>query len=71
MYNKKILKIVKANDSDLDIQSLKNVLIVYRGGGYDGCFWEPNVAFFDSEEIFYDILSTGCNGCKTINQVNL
>ena len=43
---------------------MDNVLIQYKGGGYDGCFWEWNYACIIDGK-FYDINSTGRNGCET------
>jgi hypothetical protein len=47
----------------------KNVLIQYKGGGYDGCFWEWNFCYFDNDSIFYDIFSSGRNGCNTTKKI--
>lgn len=48
-------------------------LIMYEGGGYDGCRWEPNYFLTDAEfadEIteFHDIYSSGFRGIKTLEQ---
>lgn len=41
-----------------------NVLVQYKGGGYDGCWWEWNfAAMIDGE--FVDIFSSGYKGCDT------
>lgn len=40
----------------------KNMLLCYEGGGYDGCFWECNFAFWDHNGVFRDIYSSGHNG---------
>jgi hypothetical protein len=42
-----------------------NTIVQYKGGGYDGCFWERNYAYFDTEGNFHCIVSTGRNGCDT------
>ena len=42
-----------------------NTVVQYKGGGYDGCFWEHNYAYFDSNGNFHSIVATGRNGCKT------
>ncbi len=42
------------------------VLVEYRGGGYDGCFWEYNYFYMDPDEQFVDIYSSGYNGCETL-----
>ena len=38
---------------------MKCTLIRYKGGGYDGCFWEWNYAYFDSGGDFHDVFSSG------------
>jgi hypothetical protein len=48
------------------MRKLRNVLVEYQGGGYDGCFWEWNYAFIDSRGVFHDIFSSGRSGCKTL-----
>lgn len=48
------------------------LLIQYKGGGYDGCHWEWNYAYLDDlsgEVTFSDIVSTGWNGCRTLNEL--
>ena len=47
---------------------MKNVLVQYQGGGYDGCFWEWNFFFIDKDEKFHDIFSSGREGIT--NQKN-
>ena len=44
------------------------VLIQYKGGGYDGCFWEWNYAAIIDDE-FHNIASTGRKGCETREQL--
>jgi hypothetical protein len=39
-------------------------LIQYRGGGYDGCFWEWNV-FMMVDGVFSDIYSSGRDGISS------
>lgn len=46
-----------------------NQLVMYEGGGYDGCFYEWNYAFFDENSKFHCIAATGINGCKTEEQL--
>lgn len=41
---------------------MKNVLIQYKGGGYEGCFWEWNFFAYDINGKFHDILSSGRMG---------
>jgi len=44
---------------------MKNVLVQYKGGGYDGCFWEWNYCYFSKDGKFHDIHSSGSSGCDT------
>jgi len=47
-------------------------LVQYKGGGYDGCFWEWNYAvIFDNEwqTQFIDIFSSGRNGIKNLDDM--
>ena len=44
---------------------MKNILVLYRGGGYDGCWWEWNYFSFDSTGKFYNLYTSGRNGIKT------
>ncbi len=46
----------------------KNNLIQYRGGGYDGCFWEWNYFFVDNKGAFHDVYSSGRAGADTIEK---
>ena len=41
---------------------MKNVLIQYKDGGYEGCFWEWNFFAYDVNGEFHNVLSTGRNG---------
>ena len=43
-------------------ESLNNHIIEYKGGGYDGCWWEWNFFMFDSNGTFWNVLSTGRKG---------
>lgn len=47
---------------------MKNMLVCWEGGGYDGCFWEPNTGYFDNEEQWHPIISTGYKGRDTIEE---
>jgi hypothetical protein len=46
-------------------QEFKNRLMVYKGGGYDGCFWEWNLCLWDNNGNWHNILASGYMGCKT------
>jgi len=46
-------------------RAFKNLLIQYKGGGYDGCHWEWNYFLFDSKGIFHNIAASGYKGIKT------
>lgn len=48
---------------------MRNILVQYKGGGYDGCMWEWNYALFDKEGKFYSIYNTGNNGCTSKQQL--
>ncbi len=39
-----------------------NILVQYRGGGYDGCIWEGNYFYIDKQGTFHNIQSSGCAG---------
>jgi len=41
---------------------LRNKLLCYRGGGYDGCCWEWNFGYFDNEAKFHSIYASGYAG---------
>lgn len=45
-------------------KSFKNILVQYKGGGYDGCFWEWNYFLFDAKGTFHDLASSGWRGIK-------
>lgn len=45
-------------------KDLRNCLVQYQGGGYDGCIWEWNYFLLDSEKKFNNIFSSGHNGVK-------
>ena len=48
---------------------MDNILIQYKGGGYDGCFWEWNYAAIVNGE-FVDIFSSGRSGRETREELN-
>ena len=43
-------------------EKYRNRLFVWAGGGYDGCFWEPNAGLVDEEGVWHPIYSTGRDG---------
>ena len=47
---------------------MRDILVEYKGGGYDGCFWQWNFFYFDSDGDFHNILSTGYKGIKSEEQ---
>lgn len=44
---------------------MKNKIIIYKGGGYDGCFWEPNYSIYDAEGMYRILYASGIYGCRT------
>ena len=40
-------------------------LVEYKGGGYDGCFWEWNYFLLTNDGITHDVFSSGYKGAKT------
>ncbi len=48
---------------------MKNTLVRYQGGGYDGCIWEWNYAYFDEQGKFHDMYSSGSMGRPEESQV--
>ena len=47
---------------------MRNVLVQYSGGGYDGNFWEWNFFFLDKDGNFQNVYSSGINGIETMEQ---
>lgn len=47
---------------------LKNSLVVYQGGGYDGCWWEWNFFALNDKKEFIQGYSSGINGINNIEQ---
>ena len=43
---------------------LRNHIVEYKGGGYDGCWWQWNYFMFDRDGTFWNVLSTGRKGVK-------
>ncbi len=48
----------------------RNSLVSYKGGGYDGCFWEWNYAYTDRDGEFHDLYSSGYKGCETLEKLS-
>jgi hypothetical protein len=44
---------------------MKNILLQYQGGGFDGCYWQWNYCYWDKDGKWQNIYSTGRNGVKT------
>lgn len=47
----------------------KHTLVQYKGGGYDGCIYEWNWAYFDKDRNFHDVASSGYAGCDTVEKL--
>lgn len=47
---------------------MKNTLLYYQGGGYDGCIWEWNFCFWGVDGIWHNLHSTGCGGVESEKQ---
>lgn len=43
---------------------MKNIIVQYQGGGYEGCIWEWNFFYLDNHGEFKDLYSSGRNGIK-------
>jgi hypothetical protein len=41
-----------------------NILVLYHGGGYDGCIWEWNAFYLDECGEFHNIYASGHDGIK-------
>lgn len=46
-----------------------NSLIAYKGGCYEGCFYEWNYSFIDDSGQFHDIYSSGRYGCSSLEDL--
>ena len=51
----------------LDAQ--RETLLMYKGGGYSGCFWEMNYGWFDEKGEFISIHHSGRDGCKNKEEI--
>lgn len=49
-------------------RKLRNVLVMYEGGGYEGCWNEKNYAYFDQHGQFHSIAASGYKGCPTLEK---
>jgi len=52
-----------------DVEIKPNTIVQYQGGGYDGCMWEWNYAYFDNEGEFHSIVASGRKGCRNEEQL--
>ena len=48
----------------------KNKLVQWRGGGYDGCIWEPSTGFFDDKGQWVPVISRGAGKRDTLEEFN-
>lgn len=55
--------------TESDSRALRNCLVQYHGGGYEGCFWEYNYAFLDKHGAFHCLLATGRRGLDTMEDL--
>lgn len=44
---------------------LNNKIFSWKGGGYSGCLWEPNLGFVDETGVWHPSVSTGYNGISS------
>ena len=44
---------------------MKDTLVSYKGGGYDGCFWEWNYFLWNGEGKFENLFASGYKGIVT------
>ncbi len=51
------------------METEKNTLYQYQGGGYSGCIWEWNFFFIDKNGKFHDIYSSGSAGITDFESV--
>ena len=49
---------------------MKNILVEYKGGGFDGCFWQWNYFMWDNDGDFINLHSTGYKGVKNETEAN-
>jgi len=51
------------------MKKVRNFLYSYEGGGYDGCIYECNYAYFDDKGEFWNVYSSGLMGCSTEKEI--
>jgi hypothetical protein len=44
--------------------AVKSKVVLYKGGGYDGCIWEVNWFMFDSQGQWHNLYHSGYSGIK-------
>lgn len=44
--------------------AIKSKVVLYKGGGYDGCFWEANWFMFDSQGNWHNLYHSGISGVE-------
>jgi hypothetical protein len=64
MYNREDLE---ANPGILS--ELKSHLVIYQGGGFDGCFWQWNWGFIREDGTWDSIHASGRRGCPTMEKL--
>jgi hypothetical protein len=60
-----VITVTKGTD---DVR-LVDALVVYGGGGYDGCVVQYNAAYFDHLGKFYSVFHSGVRGCDTVEKL--
>lgn len=46
-----------------------HMLVQYKGGLYEGCFWEWNYAYLTPKGEFVNLGCSGLNGCETLKKL--
>ena len=49
----------------MSLEKYANKIVYWRGGGYDGCIWEPNMGFLDDFGQWHPTISTGSGAIDT------
>ena len=44
---------------------MRNLLVMYKGGGYSGCVWEWSFCFWDDNGEWHDLYSSGAGAIET------